>query len=99
MMREDMELIEKEQGELETRKVELERQLSRRLLTKKHEASIRKMIEKLNTGLSNLDFNGKQQLLRLLIEKVVYDGQNIEIQTIIPLGEQLHPVYRGGQRG
>jgi site-specific DNA recombinase len=96
MMREDMELIEKEQGELETRKVELERQLSRRLQTKKHEASIRKMIEKLNTGLSNLDFKGKQQLLRLLIEKVVYDGQNIEIQTIIPLGEQLHPVCRGG---
>jgi len=99
MMREDMELIEKEQGELETRKVELERQLSRRLLTKKHEATIRKMMEKLNTGLSNLDFDGRQQLLRLLTEKVVYDGHNIKIQTIIPSSEQLHPVCRGGHRG
>ena len=28
-----------------------------------------------------------------------YSGQHIEIQTIIPIGEQLHPVYGGGLRG
>ncbi len=33
MMREDMEIIQKEQGELEKRKAELERQLAKRLLT------------------------------------------------------------------
>jgi hypothetical protein len=87
MMQEDMELIEKEQRETETRKVELERQLSRRLMTTKHKAATRKMMDKLSTGLSNLDFNGRQQLLRLLIENKVYDGQNIGIKTIIPSGE------------
>ncbi len=33
---------------------------------------------------------------RLLVEKVFHNGQGIEILTIIPLGEQLHPIHRGG---
>ena len=96
MMREDMELIQKEQGELEKRKAELERQLAQRQLTQSQEARIRSLTEKIGAGLDNLDFAGKQELLRLLIEKVLYDGQGVEIQTIIPLGEQLHPIHRGG---
>ncbi len=99
MMREDMELIQKEQGELEKRKAELERQLAQRQLTQSQEARIRSLTEKIGAGLDNLDFAGKQELLRLLIEKVLYDGQGVEIQTIIPLGEQLHPIHRGGYRG
>ena len=47
-------------------------------------------------GLNNLDFTGKQELLRLLVEKVFYNGQSIEILTIIPLSEQLHPIHRRG---
>jgi len=96
MMREDMELIQKEQGELEKRKAELERQLAQRFLTQNQEAHIRSLVEKISTGLNNLDFAGKQELLRLLVEKVFYNGQNIEILTIIPLSEQLHPIHRGG---
>ncbi len=94
-----MEAIQKEQTEFERRKAELERQLSQRLLTKSQEANIKKLSKKINMGLNNLDFTGKQELLRLLIEKVLYNGQNIEIQTIIPLNEQLHPIPRGGLRG
>ncbi len=96
MMREDMELIQKEQCELEKRKAELERQLAQRFLTENQEAQIRSLAEKLSLGLNNLDFAGKQELLRLLIEKVLYNVHSIEIQTIIPLGEQLHPIHRGG---
>jgi hypothetical protein len=96
MMREDMELIQKEQGELEKRKVELERQLAQRFLTQNQEAHIKSLAERLSVGLNNLDFMGKQELLRLLVEKVFYDGQSIEILTIIPLSEQLHPIHRGG---
>ena len=59
----------------------------------------RSLAEKIGIGLDNLDFNGKQELLRLLVEKVFYNGQSIEIQTIIPLGEQLYPIPRGGLRG
>jgi len=99
MMREDMELIHKEQGELEKRKAELERQLAQRFLTQNQEANIKRLAEKISLGLNNLDFTGKQDLLRLLVEKVFYNGQNIEILTIIPLSEQLHPIYGGGPRG
>jgi hypothetical protein len=95
MMREDMELIQKGQCELKKRKAELERQLARRQLTQSQEAQIRSLTEKIGIGLDNLDFTGKQELLRLLVEKILYDGQSIEIVTIIPLGEQLHPIRRG----
>jgi len=99
MMREDMKLVQKEQAEIEKREAELERQLAQRFLTQNHEAHIRSLTEKISMGLDNLDFTGKQELLRLLVEKVVYNGQGIEILTIIPLGEQLHPLHRGGLRG
>jgi len=99
MMRDDMELIQKEQGELEKRKAELERQLAQRQLTQGQEAQIRSLAERIGIGLNNLDFTGKQEILRLLVEKVLYNGQGIEILTIIPLGEQLHPIHRGGLRG
>jgi site-specific DNA recombinase len=96
MMREEMELIQKEQGALEKRKAELERQLAQRLLTQNGEGQIRSLMEKISIGLDNLDFTSKQELLRLLVEKVFYNGQSVEILTIIPLGGQLHPIHRGG---
>ncbi len=96
MIREDMELIQKEQGELEKRKAELESRLAQRQLTQTQEDRIRSLTERIGKGLNNLDFSGKQELLRLLSERVVYDEESIEIQTIIPLGEQLHPLHRGG---
>jgi site-specific DNA recombinase len=99
MMREEMELIQKEEVELEKRKAELERQLAQRFLTQDQEANIKRLAEKIRIGLDTLDFNGKQELLRLLVEKVIYNEQALEIQTIIPLGEQLHPIHRGGLRG
>jgi site-specific DNA recombinase len=96
MMREDMELIQKEQGELEKRKSELERQLAQRKLTESQEVRIRSFAEKISSGLDTLDFAGRQELMRLLIERVLFDGQVVEIQTIITPNEQLHPIHRGG---
>jgi site-specific DNA recombinase len=99
MMREDMELIQKEQGELEKRKVELERQLAQRQLTESQEARIRSFAKKIGSGLGTLDFAGRQELMRLLVEKVIFDGQEVEIQTIITPNERLDPIHRGGHRG
>jgi hypothetical protein len=97
MMREDMEIIQKEQGELEKRKAELERQLAQRQLTDNQEVRIRNFAEKISSGLDTLDFAGRQELLRLLIEKVLFDGRVVEIQTIIAPDEQLHPIHRPGE--
>ncbi len=99
MMREDMEVIQKEQAELEKRKAELERQLTHRFLTENQEAQIRSLMENIGIGLSHLSFTGKQELIRLLVEKILYDGQSIEILTIIPPKKQLHPIQRRGYRG
>jgi len=99
MMREDMELIQKEEGELEARKAQLERQLAHRKLTASQEYRIKSLAQQLGAGLDNLDFHGRQEFLRLLVEKVVYDGSNVEIQTIIRTNEQLHPTHRRGYRG
>ena len=96
MMREDMEAIQKEQAELEKRKLELDRQLTQRNLTENQEAQIRSLMEKISTGLDSLDFTGEQDLLRLLVERVLYNGQEVEIETIIPQREQLHPIQRRG---
>ena len=99
MMREDMELIQKEERELGARRAELERQLTQRELTASQEVRIKSLVQQLSAGLDSLDFHGRQEILRLLVEKVVYDGQSIEIQTIIRTAEQLHPIRRGGYRG
>ena len=99
MMREDMEIIQKEQAELEKRRSELKRQLAQRNLTDNQEAQIRSLMDKISTGLECLDFTGTQELLRLLVEKVLYNGHEVEIQTIIPQRDQLHPIRRGGLRG
>ncbi len=74
----------------------MERQLARRLLTGNQEGQIRSLIDKISVGLEKLDFAGQQELLRLLVEKVVYGRVGVEILTIIPLGEQLHPLCRRG---
>jgi site-specific DNA recombinase len=99
MMREDMELIQKEERELGARRAELERQLTQRELTASQEVRIKSLVQQLSAGLDSLDFHGRQEILRLLVGKVVYDGQSIEIQTIIRTAEQLHPIRRGGLRG
>jgi site-specific DNA recombinase len=99
MMREEMETLQKEQAELKKRKEELERQLTQRFLTDHQEAQIRDLVKSISTGLNHVDFAGRQELLRLLVEKVIYSGQNIEIQTIIPPLEQLHPMHREGIKG
>ena len=87
-----MSIVEKEQRELEARINEIEKQLHRKTLTVRQANSIRKLMEKVNQGLESLDFKGRQKLLRLLVEKVTFNGENVEIQTVIPLGEQLCPV-------
>jgi site-specific DNA recombinase len=99
MMREDMERIQKEQEEVGKRKSELERQLAQRQLTENQEARIRRFTEKIGTGLETLEFTGRQELMRLLIERVLFNGQVVEIQTIINPNKQLCPIHRGGDRG
>ena len=99
MMQDDMEAIQKEQGTLEKRKSELEGQLAYRELTQNQEVQIKGFFEQVNSGIEHLDFNGRRQLLRLLVEKVCYNGEDAQIQTVIPLNDQLHPIYQKDSKG
>jgi site-specific DNA recombinase len=39
----------------------------------------------IHTGLTSLDFAGRQQLVRLLIERVVVQGEDVTIEHVVPL--------------
>ena len=99
MMKEEMERVAKEKAELEAREAELRRQLEKSVITGQQEDQIKNLVRRVSSSLDMLDFAGRQELLRLLVEKVFYDGQKLEIHTIISLNEQLHPLAQGGYRG
>ncbi len=95
MMREEMGRTNREQKELEARKIELEKQLTRGIITANQEEAIKSFVIRINDGLDNVDFIQKQTIVRELTEKLIYDGESVEIQTIINPNVQLHPLTRG----
>ncbi len=95
MMHEEMERTGKEQKEMEARKIELEKQMLRGIITANQEEAIKNFVKRINAGLDKVDFTQKQTLVRDLTEKLIYDGESIEIQTIINPNVQLHPLTRG----
>ena len=43
-----------------------------------------------------MDFKQRRELLRLLVDEIIYDDGQIAIKTVIPLVErQLHPIGGG----
>ena len=102
LMREEMTRLQEEQAGLKRRQAELERRLSLFTLSESQEEKVRALAARIGKNLDALAFNQRQELLRLLVEKVYYRGTELEISTIIPLsGEmyQLHPLPREGARG
>jgi len=102
MMREEMDRLRQEQTSLEKRRKELESRLSLLALSGAQEAQARALAARIGKNLDELSFNQRQELLRLLVEKVYYRETELEISTIIPLsGEmcQLHPLPRRGPGG
>ena len=54
---------------------------------------------RLSQGLDVMGFEERRELLRPLIDEIVYDdGGGMTIKTILPLG-RLHPASREGERG
>jgi len=93
MVRQEMESINQEQDELEERRAELEHRLSQMALLESHEVKVRDLVESIRSNLNKLDFRQKQELLRLLIVDIVVSGDEVQINTIIPLEEsaRLYP--------
>lgn len=99
-----MEALKAEQAGLQPRVAELERQLLRLQVTQEQEAQALAFAQKVSDGLEHLDFAGRQQLIRLVVENVTcYDDQAV-VRTIIPTATsdatgQLCPSPREGGQG
>jgi hypothetical protein len=102
MMREEMERIRKERGDVDERCRQLELQLSRLDRAASYKSKVEDLAETLNCGLDQMDFDKRRELIRLLVDQVVYDQGHVTIKTIIPLGDgdgQLHPISPAARAG
>ena len=98
MMREQMEKLHRERDDAERRRRELELQLARLDRAGSYRGQIGEFAAKVSQGLEHMDAPERRELLRLLVDEVVYDGGKLTIKTIIPLEErQLHPQAQGAR--
>ena len=103
-MRMQMEALKSERVALSEKVAELERGLARLELTEEQESQALDFAEQVRDGLERLDFSGRQQFMRLVLEDVTcYDGRAV-VHTIIPPrpsvdAVHLQPRLREGERG
>ena len=96
MMREEVERIRNEQYQLQDRQRELELSLRHLDNAMGYRGQIQKLAQQLSQGLGSMNFERRRELLRLLVDEVIYDDGHVTIKTIIPLGEgRLHPIAGG----
>jgi site-specific DNA recombinase len=62
-------------------------------------ASIANFAQHAQHGINTLDFQGRQQLLRLVLEDVRVQGWNVELRLRIPLDDNPPTAARTGNRG
>ena len=99
MMREETERVEKEKLAAEQRLRELQQQLDRLERASGYKDEAVALAKRLNEGLGAMGFEERRELLRLLIDEIVYDdGGSMIIKTILPLG-RLHPAPQEGDLG
>ena len=97
MMREEMERLETEKTELTEHRRALEAQVSQMNRASEYVERAEAFASRLSKGLDIMEFSERRELLRLLVDEVVYDQSEVLIKTIIPL-EPLHPAPREGKR-
>ncbi|MBI4334808.1 MAG: recombinase family protein [Chloroflexi bacterium] len=96
MMREEVARIHKEKSAADQRFRELELQLKHLDKALSYKDQLEQLTARLSLGLENMSFSERQELLRMLVDGIVYDDGRLTIKTIIPLDkQQLHPACRG----
>lgn len=98
MMREEMDRVSGERATAEQSSRELETQLARLDKALSHKGRVQDLACRLTGGLERMDFNDRRELLRLLVDEVIYDAGLLTIKTVLPL-EQLQPVPGRGIQG
>ena len=99
-MREEMERPEDDKLYAERRLKEIEQHLRHIERAAEYRGQVEEMAERLSAGLDSMGFDERRELLRLLVDEIVYDDDKgrLTIKTILPLG-QLHPAPREGKQG
>ena len=96
LMREEMERLQCEQASAEDRRKELDRELARLDKAISYRGQVEELARRLSQGLDAMDFHQRRELLRLLVEEVVYEDGKATIRTILPLEPpRLYPVPQG----
>ena len=75
--------VEQERAEIQTR-------ASRRELAAQQVTGAQKVAEQLRGHLGDADFDTKQSILRLVVEKVVVNGRRFEIHQALPVSGSFH---------
>jgi hypothetical protein len=93
-MRDEKVRVDQERVAAEELRLELTARLGRLDRASEYVEQVEELTSRLAEGLDTLDFDGRRELLRLLVDEVVYDDGQLSIKTILPLG-RLHPTSRG----
>ena len=83
--KEEMEKLRARRGVLERQQRDLERQRQEQVQAQNTLARLEAFCQRLSQGLTWLTFGEKQKLLRLVVDRIVVDGQHIRIEGIIPV--------------
>ncbi len=93
-MKEETEKVEKEKLDVEQRLRELQQQLEMLERASGYKGEVEALAKRLSQGLDVMSFEERRELMRLLIDEIVYDDEGrMTIKTILPLG-RLHPASR-----
>ena len=91
IMRDEMGQVQQEQAAVQERMRELQRQLAHMDRALNYQGQVEDLTVRLRQGLDSMGFSERRELLRLLVEQVVYEDGQVTTRTILPL-EQLHPI-------
>ncbi|MFC1945095.1 recombinase family protein, partial [Chloroflexota bacterium] len=80
-----MEELRAKQKQIENQLAESERRAQRRLQDKDTLTKLEAFCEAVSRGLDNLTFVEKQELLRLVVERITIDTDKVRVEAIIPL--------------
>ena len=89
MMREEMDRVKDERAGAEERRQDLERQLSLLENAMSYRESVEAFAGRVSEGLDDaMGFEERRELLRLLVDEVVYEDGDVSIKTILPVDER-----------
>jgi len=83
--KQEMDKLRSRRGALERQLGDLERQRQEHVQAQDALASLETFCQRVSQGLDSVTFEEKQMLLRLVVDRIVVDGQNVRIEGVIPL--------------